>query len=193
MRTVLAFCIWLSGAFAGLPAERAPFSGASIVEIKSLVAPVAYDPNGHPSVIVRVDRVFQGYKRKGFFTIGAFPVPIAEGFSIQARDAEALTQLNLNSIRAVWGEQVQIRGFKLLLGDQQILQAQNAQVDTGGRITLRKGRIILPNFREEFDKATLWVGETAPGRLAFNLPQRAETNLFQLACNPIISTNGILP
>lgn len=57
--------------------------GASV---RHAVVPLYPEGSARLSAVVRVDRTFVDYQRRGFFRIGMFPVAVLDGVTVEARD-----------------------------------------------------------------------------------------------------------
>ncbi|SPE60038.1 exported hypothetical protein [Verrucomicrobia bacterium] len=61
------------------------------IEVRKAVVPVYLNFEPEPAAILRADRIFSDYQRKGLFRIGVLPVLVLDGLIVELRDAARLT------------------------------------------------------------------------------------------------------
>lgn len=58
---------------------------------KGVVIPFYIGTDPQPTVIFRVERIYTDHQRKGFFRIGALPIAVMEGVTLEIRSLDSLT------------------------------------------------------------------------------------------------------
>lgn len=59
--------------------------------VRGAVIPLYVGREAQPSVVVRAERIYTDYQRKGFFRIGVLPIAVMEDVAIEVRQPESLT------------------------------------------------------------------------------------------------------
>jgi hypothetical protein len=151
------------------------------VSVRRAVVPLYTTGSFKLSAVVRVDRAYMDYQRKGFFRIGMFPVGVLDGVTFEARDT-ADPFASLASMRR-WlgtraGQRIEMRRVKLLFSPTNRLEAGLARCVAGDRWELLNGvRFVSGAGEIRAPRATLELGAPQGGRVVLETVPRT-TNTF---------------
>jgi hypothetical protein len=139
-----------------------------------------------PVAVFRAERIFGDYQRRGFFRIGALPLLVLDGLSIELHDParlpNALTTLSerFNALRSA-KKAVEGRDFRLSFAAEKAggLRASRVRLESATAWHLQEGTIqpaggALIRFRQGTltiagPQAGQFTGETANGTVRMNL------------------------
>jgi hypothetical protein len=133
------------------------------------------------AAIVRVDRAFLDYQRKGFFRLGMFPVGVLDGVTIEAQD-KANPLASLDCIRH-WlatktGQRIEMRRFKFLFSPTNRVEAGLARCVAQDHWELLNGvRFISGAGEIRAPKAILQMAGPRSGQVIMETTPRS-TNTF---------------
>jgi hypothetical protein len=160
--------------------------------VRQAVFPFYSQPERKLSTVVRVERAYLDYERKGFFHIGILPVGALEGVTIEVRDSrsagDAFQQIQ-RWLGAGGGRRVELRQVKFLFSTNS-LEAGKVECRAGDRWELLHGvRLVSGGNETRAQRATLQVSGRDAGQVALEgAPQ--VTNIFPgLTPGPTIDTN----
>jgi len=156
-------------------------------QIKHLVVPIYLRYEPEPTAVLRADRIYSDYQRKGFFRIGALPLLVIEGLKVELRDparlspalAKASTHLAVSKESR---KAVEARGFLLTFPFKETAQvcARSARIESGDAWQLTEGSLEgIGPAALRFSSASLTVRgpdagrlscDTTNGTITFNLP-----------------------
>ncbi len=112
------------------------------VSVQRAVVPLYTTGSFKLSAVVRVDRAYMDYQRKGFFRIGLLPIGVLDGVTYEARDLSS-PAASLASLRRWLGpdaaKYVELRRVTLLLSPANRLEAGALRCLADGRWELRNG------------------------------------------------------
>ncbi len=93
------------------------FSSANL-KIKKAVIPIYLASDTQPAAVVRVERIFPDFERRGFFRIGLLPLAVAEGVTLELpaddRWARALAEAQRKLATSAAAERVEMRHVKIV-------------------------------------------------------------------------------
>jgi hypothetical protein len=151
------------------------------VSVRRAVVPLYTTGTFKLSAVVRVDRAYMEYQRKGFFRIGMFPVGVLDGVTFETRDtADPLA--SLASVRH-WlgtkaGQRLEMRGVKFLFSPTSRLEAGLARCVTQDHWELLNGvRFVSGAGEIRAAQAALEMGGPGGGRVILETVPRS-TNTF---------------
>jgi hypothetical protein len=145
----------------------------SPVELKGVAVPVYLDSRPEPAAILRADRIFRDYQRRGFFRIGVLPLVVFEGLNLEIREPERLSA----ALSAVSGQfavkdnvkkAVEGREFTLRLGQEGDgqLRARRVRLEDGTVWRLQEGSVERAGAAAiAFRRATLTITGARAGEL----------------------------
>jgi hypothetical protein len=112
------------------------------VSLQGAVIPLYNAGSSKPSAVVRVDRAYVDYQRKGFFHIGLFPIGVLDGVTFEA--AKGATPTGSMSTVRRWlesksGQRIELRRVTFLFSKTNRLEAELARNAGGDRWELSKG------------------------------------------------------
>ena len=128
-----------------------------------------------PLAILRADQLYEDYQRRGFFRIGALPMLVAEGLSVELCDTNqlsaALTQASTRfGVKAKKFKAVEGRGFSLSFSGQLkgVVHARTARLESSTEWRLQEGTVEQPGSAAiAFRRATLAVAGPKAGELTY--------------------------
>lgn len=133
-----------------------------------------YEKGGKPLAIVRADRIYGDYQRRGFFRIGVLPMLVLEGLSLELCDptqvlavlsrAGAHFESRSKARRAIEG-----RNFILSIAGQtnEVIRAQIVRLENGTDWLFQEGIVDQPGAAPiSFRRATLRIAGPKAGELS---------------------------
>jgi len=121
------------------------------LSVPHAVIPLYTDPPRKLAAVVRVDRAYLDYERKGFFHIGLFPVVALEDVTFEARDT-ASPSASLACVRrwlgAKAGQRIEMRRVKFLFSSTNRLEAGLARCAAEDRWELLNGVRVISGASE---------------------------------------------
>ena len=151
------------------------------MSVRRAVVPLYTTGSFKLSAVVRVDRAYMDYERRGFFHIGLFPIGVLEGVTFEARDtADPLASLacvrHWLGTRA--GQRIEMRGVKFLFSPTNRLEAGLARCVAEDRWELLDGVHFVSGAGEvRAPRATLEMAGPRGGRVILETVPRT-TNTF---------------
>jgi hypothetical protein len=155
-------------------AQPQPAVSVSPLEGRSMVMPLYAGTNTEPAAIVRTDRIFTDYQRKGFFRIGLLPLAVLEGVQIEVRQPEHVFESLAGQdgwVNADASKRIELRRVKLLASQPSdlCLEAGSACPGAGGCLELREGvQFRQATRRVQAPRATLQITGPNAGRLVLH-------------------------
>jgi hypothetical protein len=150
---------------------------------QNLAIPRYSEPEKVLYAVIRVDKVYTEYEKKGFFRIGALPVVVLEGVTYEVKDpAPAAT--NLVRLRT-WlggdtGRHLELRGVKIVVSPDSRLEGGRLLFLDNDRWQLTGGVRLITGPKElRAESATFRVaGERAGELILQTAPPATNTFLF---------------
>ena len=137
-----------------------------------------------PSVVVRVDDIYTDYERRGFFRVGVLPLGVMEGFNLEVRQSESVTNSLVqmqNWIGVQASKRLEFRNVKILTygGGTNQLESSRGRIVSHGRWELfGKVRFFSGTNELVASSATLQVTGPQTGQLIFATAPPCTNNLF---------------
>jgi hypothetical protein len=148
-----------------------------------LVIPRYSEPDKTLYAVIRVDKVYTEYEKRGFFRIGALPVAVLEGVTYEVRDPGPAAKY-LAGLRS-WlggeaGQHVELRGVKLVASPNNRLEGGRLLFLDNNQWELADGvRLISGTNEFRAGSATLQVAGAQAGELVLRTtPPTTNTFLF---------------
>jgi hypothetical protein len=147
------------------------------VSVQRAVVPLYTTGSFKLSAVVRVDRAFVDYRRKGFFRIGLFPVGVLNGVTFEARDTSD-PYASLDCVRH-WlgtkaGQHLEMRRVKFLFSPTNRLEAGLAQYVAPDRWELLDGvRFVSGGIEVQAPRATLEMAGVRGGHVVLETVPRS--------------------
>ena len=146
----------------------------SPLELKGVTVPVYVDSRTEPAAILRADRIFTDYQRRGFFRIGVLPLLVFDRLTLEIREparfaAVLSTVSGQFAIKDNVRKAVEGREFTLWLGGEQNgrVCARRVRVEDGTVWRLQDGSVDRPGTAAmAFRRATLIVTGARAGELS---------------------------
>jgi len=161
--------------------------------VRRAVIPLYTAGSFNLSAVVRVDRAYIDYQRKGFFRIGLFPVGILDGVTIEARNTSSPGS-SLACIRR-WletkaGQRIEMRRVTFQLSPTNRLEAGLARCVAEDNWELLKGVRFVSATREvRASRAILEMAGPRGGQVILDTVPRS-TNTFLTSA---LTLNNISP
>src|ERR1035438_610383 len=119
-----------------------------VPEARHACLAVYLDDKLEPTAMFRVEHAYKDYQTREFFRIGALPLLVLDGFSMEVRDPERMFQA-LNQAIAHWANKnsgrsaVEARNYALCFcpGKQECLRAQRARLESPEEWRLENGTV----------------------------------------------------
>ena len=149
------------------------------VSVRHAVIPLYPAGSFKLSAVVRVDRVYIDYQRKGFFRIGLFPIVVLDDVTFETRDT-ADPYASLACVRH-WlgtkaGQRIEMRRFKFLLSPTNYLEAGLARCVAEDHWELRNGvRFVSGAGEVRASRATLEMAGPRTGQVILETAPRSTT------------------
>jgi hypothetical protein len=150
---------------------------------QDLVIPRYSEPDKVLYAVIRVDKVYTEYQKKGFFHIGTLPVVVLEGVTYEVKDP-APAAANLARLRS-WlggdtGRHLELRGVKIVASQDSRLEAGRMLFLDNDRWQLTGGvRLVTGPSELRAESATFRVaGERAGELILQTAPPATNTFLF---------------
>jgi hypothetical protein len=150
---------------------------------QNLVIPRYGDTNKLLYAVIRVDKVYTEYEKKGLFRIGILPVAVLDGVTYEVKDPAPAAK-NLVRLRS-WlggdtGKHFDLRGVKIVASADSRLEAGRLQFLDNDRWQLAGGVRLISGPKElRADSATLRVAGDRAGELILQtVPPTTNTFLF---------------
>jgi hypothetical protein len=149
------------------------------VSVRRAVIPLYPAGSFKLSAVVRVDRAYLDYQRKGFFRIGLFPIVVLEDVTFEAQDT-ANPAASLACVRH-WlgtraGQRIEMRRVKFLLSPTNCLEAGLARCVAEDRLELRNGvRFVSGAGEVRAPRATLEMAGPRTGQVILETVPRSTT------------------
>jgi hypothetical protein len=151
------------------------------VSVQRAVVPLYPTNSFKLSAIVRVDRVFMEYQRRGFFRIGLLPVVVLDGVTFEAQD----TSDPLGSLACVrrWlatkaGQRIEMRRVKFVASPTNHLEAGLARCVAEDHWDLLNGVHFVSGASDiQAPRATLQMAGPRSGQVTLETKPRS-TNTF---------------
>jgi hypothetical protein len=151
------------------------------VSVQHAVVPLYPVGSFKLSAIVRVDRVYMDYQRKGFFRIGLFPIGVLDGVTFEAQDpADPMASLAVvrRWLDTKTGQRIEMRRVKFLFSPTNRLEASVAKCAADDRWDLLKGVRFVSGISEiRASRGTLQVGGPGSGRLTLETTPKSTTTV----------------
>ena len=166
--SLAGLCVVPGAAFSG---ENTGFRLPATLELESVVLPVYRDAETTPVAILRADRIYTEYERRGFYRIGVLPVAVMEGVRIElGRPDQAAESLRAVSrqVEEQFGDRFEIRGLKLQIAPAQAacLEAGRARAGRDGGLELLDGvRVFSGTNQFQADRALVQLTGPEAGRV----------------------------
>lgn len=180
----------------GLSAREPTNSGSGFLSprtiAKGVMIPIFVEQDAKSVGILRVDRVFTEYQRKGLFRIGLLPQIVAEGVTVEFRQPDQIANV-LGAIRSRlfathYEAAAELRRIVIQAdsGSAPLLQARSVRFDEAGRWQLRDGLISKPGTNPiRFTRAVLQPTGPLAGHIRYeSRASTASLNLFSAALVP---------
>ena len=158
------------------------FSGGA--EARRVVTSFYGEMEMTPSMVVRVDRIYTDYQRKGFFRIGVLPMGVMEGVTFEVHRTETVTN-SLAQLHDWLGSQAAKRfefrkvSFLTFAGGTNHLESGRARVIADGQWELLDGvRLCSGTNQVVSSSATLQVVGERTGQLVMATSPPLTVNLF---------------
>jgi len=158
------------------------FSG--VAEARRLVTSFYSETEMTPSMVVRADRIYTDYQRKGFFRIGVLPIGVMEGVTFEVHRSQTVTN-SLARLHEWLGSQAAKRlefrkvSFLTFAGGTNRLESGSARVISDGKWELLDGvRLISGTNQVEAARATLQVAGEKTGQLIIATTPPLTNSLF---------------
>lgn len=151
------------------------------MSVQHAVVPLYNTGSFKLSAVVRVDRVFMDYQRKGFFRIGMFPIVVLEDVSFEARDSTD-PFASLASVRH-WlgtkaGQRIEMRRVKFVFSPTSRVEAGLARCVAEDHWELLNGvRFVSGASEIRAPRGTLEMGGPRGGQVILETRPRT-TNTF---------------
>ncbi|MGA2542711.1 MAG: hypothetical protein ABSG78_14275 [Verrucomicrobiota bacterium] len=148
-----------------------------------LVIPRYSEPDKTLYAVIRVDKVYTEYEKRGFFRIGALPVAVLEGVTYEVKDPGPAAK-NLARLRSWLGgdaaRHVELRGVKLVASPTSRLEGGRLLFLDNNRWELADGvRLISGTNEFRAGSAMLQVGGAQAGEVVLRTtPPTTNTFLF---------------
>jgi hypothetical protein len=159
------------------------------IEVRNAVAPIYLEARPEPAAILRADRVATEYQRRGFFRIGALPMLVMDGLSLEFLDSNRFSNVLSSASARLSGagemkKPVEGRNLRVWFAPdtERRLTAQRVRLENGftwrlhdGGI-IQNGAVVIP-----FSEATLAVAGADIGELVCKSPAGVvHTNLLSV-------------
>ena len=148
--------------------------------MRGVVVPLYNKADHSYSIIIRIDRVYTGMERKGFFRIGVLPVGVLEGVTVELQQTNRLTNCldRLNYwLTPQTASRLELRHARIECSPTNRLEAGLMQIDKHGiwnlleGVTLVQGDITVQGPQARFyttgDRAGEVVMATSTNRFFF--------------------------
>ncbi len=185
---ILGVLLVVALACVGILVQAEPVVG--VTEARHACLAVYLDDKLQPTAVFRVEHAYKDYQTRGFFRIGALPLLVLDGLSMEVRDAERMFEA-LNQAIAKWTSKnarrsaIEARDFSLCFcpGKRECLRARRARLESPKEWRLEQGSVTLPGATATvaFSQAILTVSGPDTGELTCETPQgSARLRLFSL-------------
>lgn len=164
------------------------------VSLQGAVVPLYPAGAAQPVAVVRVDRAYLDYQRRGFFRIGLLPVGVLEGVTVEVRDTSS-PSASLACLRR-WlgtkdGQKIEMRRVKFILSATNHLDAGLAKCAAGDHWELLKGVECTVGATEvRAPRATLQTTGPRAGQVIFETVPPS-TNSF--LCSDLAVREAVAP
>jgi hypothetical protein len=182
---VMGFC-WFSDAY---PQSRLP-SLSGELEIHDAVIPLQIGYESEPAAVVRVDRIYTEYARKGFFRIGVLPIRVMAGVTFEVREpqraADSLGRLP-QWLEGEGARKVELRQvkFRIVPARSDLLEADRACLAADGRLELFGGvRFGTEPNQVQAVRGILQIAGPKAGQLVLQTTPPSTNNVFAGFSNP---------
>lgn len=154
------------------------------VALQHAVIPLYKDGSAKLSALVRVDKAYVDYERRGFFRIGMLPVVVLDGATIEAED----TNDPMSSLAEVerWvatktGQRVEMRRVKIIFSPGIYVEAGLAQCRSDDHWDLLKGVHFVSGAEEgRASRGVVVLTGARAGQVILDSAPR-QTRIFQAA------------
>lgn len=154
------------------------------MKARGVVVPFFAGQEQTPSMIMRADRIYTDYERKGFFRIGILPIGVMEGVTFEILHPESATN-SLAQLHRWLGPQAAKRlefrkvNFLPFAGSTNHLASGRVRFVPGGRWELLDGVHLFSGTNQvEARHATLQVAGKQTGQLIMATDPPFTNNLF---------------
>ena len=160
-----------------------------------LVIPRYSEPDKALYAVIRVDKVYTEYEKRGFFRIGAFPIAVLEGVTYEVKDPAPAAK-NLARLRS-WlggdaGGHVELRAVKLVASPTSSLEAGRLVFLDNDRWQLVNGVKLISGANEvRAESATLRVAGARAGELVLQTAPPSTNNFLFGDISPIANPTTV--
>ena len=170
---------------AGVLIALAAGAAESYVGLKKLAVPFYAPGEPEAEAVLRIDRVFREYERRGFFRIGLLPVIVGEGVTLEFRDRAAAAR-SMDRVRqglesSLGGGRIELRQLVVTCrgAEPRSLKAGRVRVEKPGRWRMSDG-VAVETGRASLRASNALMQASGPqaGRLVLSDPGRVEADLF---------------
>jgi hypothetical protein len=163
---------------------------SGVVEFNSVAVALDFRGGSDPAAILRVDRIRRDFQRRAFFRIGALPVVVFEGVTLDVLHPERASDISLNL--AAWtgrggGAATEIRGLKVRIAPSPdpVLESGCARVMTSGCLELFGGVRCLSGTNElRAARGTFFITGDNAGRFILQTTPAWTNDYFHAKTKP---------
>lgn len=161
------------------------------ITAKGMVIPVFVGSESKPTALVRVKELLNDYRRVGFFRIGAMPLVVLDGLTIELKQirnlSASLKGIHKGVLINKHANLLEARDVRIIITAESSprLQAKTMRFVDAGQWRLFDG-ILFPGSDHAilFSQGTLELHGPSPGRFTFKTEGRAEE--LELFCDLLL-------